>query len=247
MADEHDILEPARPRGRPMRVVARDLLMESVSEAVEASLVEFTGLPMAARLKLRRDVQQRMAVALEQARRVRGLTRTEALRDFERAHASLSEDHAATRKELARLEANLERDRASVPSGPDAEALARALARDLEELLAAPGERRSAIERVVARETARRELAIEQALAAERGKADLLERRVAKMRSELATMERAMAALERRAALDDGVASVYKDVQGLSDVEPEREVKKALMHQIFEANLALQRRATSAV
>lgn len=230
-----------------MRVVARDLLMESVSEAVEASLVEFTGLPMAARLKLRRDVQQRMAVALEQARRVRGLTRTEALREFERARAALSENHAATRQELARLEEHLERDRASEPSGPDDEALARALVRDLEELLATPDERRSAIERVVARETARRELAIEQALAAERGKADLLERRVAKMRSELATMERAMAALERRAALDDGVASVYKDVQGLSDVEPEREVKKALMHQIFEANLALQRRATSAV
>jgi len=247
MEDGHDILEPARPRGRPMRVVSRDLLLESVSAAVEATLSEFTGLPLAARLTLRRDVQRRfVALSLERARRVRGMTRDEALAEFERAHAALSEEHGATRKELARLEQRLAADRAEpAPEGPDDAALGRALARDLAELLAAPGERRTAIERVVARETARRELAIEQALAAERGKTDVLERRVTKMRSELATMERAMAVLERRAAVDDGIASIYKDVQGLSAAEPERETKKALMHQLFEANLALQRRAPS--
>jgi hypothetical protein len=234
-----------------MRLVSRDMLLESVSAAVEATLVEFSGLPPAARSTLRREVQRRfLALSFERARKVRGLTREEALREFERAHAALSENHAETKKELAELEARLEqgRDGAVEPAPVDEEALARALGEDLEELLhAAPSTRETALERVVARERARRDGAIQQALAVERGKADLLERRVAKMRGELATMERAMAELERRAAIDGGVASIYKDVQGLSEAEPERDVKKALMQQIFEANVALQKRAPTPV
>lgn len=251
MTDSHETLEPARPTGRRMRMVSRDGLLESVSAAVEATLVEFSGLPLAARLKLRNEVQRRfLALSLERARKVRGLTRAEALAEFERAHAVLTSEHVATRRELEQLEQGLERGRESAvrPPAPDAEALARELAQDLAELLAAaPEARESARARVVARESVRRSQAVEHALAAERSKADVLERRVAKMRAELTTMERAMAELERRAAIDDGVASIYKDVQGLADTEPERDTKKMLMHQIFEANLALQRRAPSSV
>lgn len=250
--DTHDdTLEPAAPRGRRMRVVTRDGLLESVSTAVEGVLVEYSGLPLAARLKMRREIQRRfLALSLERARRVRGLTRAEALRDFEHAHATLTADHAEMRKELAELEGRLEGGRASgvEPAPTDADALGRVLTAELEELLGtAPAARPAALERLVARERARRELAIEQALTAERGKADLLERRVAKMRAELATMERTMAELERRAAVDGGIASIYKGVQGLAAGENERDVKQALMHQIFAANLALQRRETNSV
>ena len=229
-----------------MRIVSRDGLLESVSAAVEATLVEYSGLALAARLKLRNEVQRRfLALSLERARKVRGLTRAEALAEFERAHVALTSEHAATLRELEQLEQQLAQGRASgaAPRPVVAEALAQALAQDLAELLAAPVEgREAACARVVAREAARRDQAVEHALLTERGKTDLLERRVAKMRAELAALERTMIELERRAAIDPGVASIYRDVQGLADAEPERDVKQALMQQIFEANLALQHR-----
>ena len=40
---------------------------------------------------------------------------------------------------------------------------------------------------------------------------------------------------------DSGVASVYKNVQGLSPTAVQAELKKALMSKIFEANVELRR------
>jgi hypothetical protein len=240
------ILEPATPAGRQLRMVSRDWLLRSVSAAVERTLLEFSGLSPAARQTLRREIQRRfVALTLDRARRVRGLTRAEVLRDFERAHAALLADHAETRRELEEIETRLEASRQAPPapaepSGPGA--LDRSLEADLEELLRA-ADPRAALARVLEREALRRDQAVEGALAAERGKVDLLERRVAKMRGELAGLERSLAELEQRAATDEGVASIYKTVQGLSASEAQRELKRDLMRQIFEANVGLQRHA----
>lgn len=250
MDTDPDMLEPAPPLGRRMRVLSRDRLLRSLSQAIEETLLEFSALPPAARQTLRRAIERRFEGAtLARARRVRGLTRAEALREFERAHGALGQEHAEARRELAELEQRLREAQAAAPHAPDLEldaaAHARALAADLEELLRAP-DPRTALARVVEREAERRAQAVARAQAEERDKADVLERRLTKMRAELATMERAMAALERRAAQDDGVASIYREVQGLADGEAERDVKRELMRQIFEANVAIQLRAEHA-
>ncbi|HEX6885972.1 MAG TPA: hypothetical protein VF530_21540 [Planctomycetota bacterium] len=244
-----DTLEPVPPLGRHMRVLSRDRLLRSLSQAVEETLLEFSALPPAARQTLRRAIERRFeGTTLARARRVRGLTRAEALLEFERAHSALGKEHAEARRELAELEQRLREAQAAAPHADlelDTAAHAQALTADLEELLRAP-DPHAALARVVEREAERRAQAVARAQAEERDKADVLERRLAKMRAELATMERAMAALERRAAQDDGVASIYKDVQGLADGEAEREVKRELMRQIFEANVAIQLRAGQA-
>ena len=41
--------------------------------------------------------------------------------------------------------------------------------------------------------------------------------------------------------LDDGIASIYRDVQGLSSDEANAEAKKEMMAQIFQANVLLRR------
>jgi len=238
------LLEPAPPVGRRMRVVSRDRLLRSLSLAVEETLLEFSGLSPVARRTLRREIERRFEGAiLARARRVRGLTRAEALREFERAHGALGKEHGEARRELAELEQRLREAQAAASHAPaaalDSAVLARALEADLEELLRAPDPRAS-LAGVVEREAERRAQAIALALAQEHDKADLLERRLVKMRAELATMERALAELERRAATDDGVASIYRTVQGLSPNEPTRDVKRELMQQIFEANVKLQ-------
>jgi GGDEF domain-containing protein len=76
------------------------------------------------------------------------------------------------------------------------------------------------------------------------GKIETLERRLRKLTDTLGQTE---AELKRVAALkevDTGVASIYRTVQGLSGEDDNAEAKRAMLQDIFEANLAL-REATS--
>jgi hypothetical protein len=70
---------------------------------------------------------------------------------------------------------------------------------------------------------------------------EVLERRIGKMTSALAENEARMAELARMSSADPGVASVFKEVQGLRGEEENYGKKKALMAEIFKANLALQK------
>jgi len=74
---------------------------------------------------------------------------------------------------------------------------------------------------------------------------DILRRRVAKLTASLGLNEDELARLRNVGISDEGVASIYRDVQGLSDEDAQAEVKKALMRGIFEANLDLRRRTAS--
>ena len=68
---------------------------------------------------------------------------------------------------------------------------------------------------------------------------ELLERRISKL---VQTLEETEHVLERVAAtkdLETGIESVFRDVQGLADEEPQRQRKAALMTALFEANLQL--------
>ena len=69
---------------------------------------------------------------------------------------------------------------------------------------------------------------------------DQLQRRIAKLTQSLETTEAEIARLRDIKDVDDGVASVYRDVQGLDDRDARSEVKKELMGAIFKANLDLQ-------
>ena len=69
---------------------------------------------------------------------------------------------------------------------------------------------------------------------------DLLERRVAKLGAMLEqTEERLRHVLQNTG--DDGVASIYRDVQGLAPGEGQFEHKRDLLKAIFDANLRMQR------
>lgn len=74
---------------------------------------------------------------------------------------------------------------------------------------------------------------------------DTLERRVRKLASMLEMTE---AELRRVAALKDvdpGISSIYRSVQGLSGAERDFELRRALMKEIFKANLELKDRRES--
>ncbi|MCC6670607.1 MAG: hypothetical protein IT458_06080 [Planctomycetes bacterium] len=75
---------------------------------------------------------------------------------------------------------------------------------------------------------------------------DVLERRIAKMSHALEHSEARLRELGRTHAADPGIASVYREVQGLDRGESQFQRKKELMAVIFQANLALQKGASEA-
>lgn len=72
-----------------------------------------------------------------------------------------------------------------------------------------------------------------------------LHRRIAKLNASLETTEQEIARLRSMKSVDDGVASVYRDVQGLDDGDSRAEIKKELMSEIFRANMDLQGKRTA--
>lgn len=71
---------------------------------------------------------------------------------------------------------------------------------------------------------------------------DTLQRRIAKLSSSLGLTEQELLRIRALKGIDDGVASIYRDVQGLSMDDIRAELKKELMSKIFEANLDLRRK-----
>ncbi|MEM1448157.1 MAG: GGDEF domain-containing protein [Planctomycetota bacterium] len=69
---------------------------------------------------------------------------------------------------------------------------------------------------------------------------DQLHRRIAKLTASLETTEQEITRLRSLKTVDDGVASVYREVQGLEDGDARSEIKKELMGEIFRANMDLQ-------
>lgn len=69
---------------------------------------------------------------------------------------------------------------------------------------------------------------------------ELLNRRLSKLNGTLQQTEKQLQAVMRAKNIDEGIASIYKDVQGLDDADSFFEQKKGLMSSIFEANLKLQ-------
>lgn len=69
---------------------------------------------------------------------------------------------------------------------------------------------------------------------------DQLNRRIAKLMGSLEATEQEVATLRALKGVEDGVESIYRDVQGLDGADPRTEVKKELMGAIFQANMDLQ-------
>ncbi|HIG12247.1 MAG: diguanylate cyclase [bacterium] len=70
-----------------------------------------------------------------------------------------------------------------------------------------------------------------------------LERRLAKMSESLEITEEELQRVLATRNVDSGIASIYRTVQGLSDVEGNLALKKEMMAAIFEANLELKNKA----
>jgi len=234
-------------QGRWLRVVRRDDFARLMGRAIEAALVRRGGIaPERARL-LRTDALARFTTLFGAGtRRVRALKRSEVVAEFERTHGEILRRRQQWNGELEGLEQELTRARReggveSVLTSAEESALERALADDLERLLPSRGAGVD-LAGILERERKRRAQALAGVVRRERERIDQLERRMSKLRAEVAHLEEQLTELARQAELDPGLPSIYRTVQGLAAAEAEREGKARMLALIFEQNLVLQRR-----
>jgi len=71
---------------------------------------------------------------------------------------------------------------------------------------------------------------------------DLLQRRIGKLNETLGHTERRLQEVAAMKNLDGGISSIYREVQGLGDLDAQVAKKKELMAEIFKANLELQKK-----
>jgi hypothetical protein len=71
---------------------------------------------------------------------------------------------------------------------------------------------------------------------------DQLERRIAKLTHLLGITEDELRRVAGMKNIDLGIASIYRTVQGLSDDAVQKEKKRVMMREIFQANLELKKR-----
>jgi hypothetical protein len=73
---------------------------------------------------------------------------------------------------------------------------------------------------------------------------DTLRRRVEKLSGTLELTERRLKEVAAMRSIDDGISSMYREVQGLRHGDLQVTRKRELMAEIFQANLRLQKKAT---
>ena len=69
-----------------------------------------------------------------------------------------------------------------------------------------------------------------------------LQRRIKKLNETLVSTEQRLTKVSAMKTVDDGISSIYRDVQGLDESDAHSGKKKELMADLFKANLKLQKR-----
>lgn len=77
----------------------------------------------------------------------------------------------------------------------------------------------------------------------ELGTLDVLQRRAAKLERSLQEARAALAYVSGLERVDEGIASIYRHVQGLALDDPQRQRKQGALERIFQANLELRKRS----
>jgi hypothetical protein len=245
-----------------VRWTVEDALDASVVAALERLFGSYDGDLSGVRRVLRLEFQGLLRTS---GRSVRTLLRRSFLTELHRSHLELVLARERAKEELARLEewrvefggtppVALEPETGSAPAQaphhvvPTPE-LDRALLEErfravLARSTLSPKEQQS----IAAEFGKEAETALERALESFRlrrdhsmqEEMDRYERRIAKLKESLERTEQLLSDLAGARLTDPGVASIYRDVQGLQADVRNREQKAALLADIFEANLALR-------
>ncbi|TAH36868.1 MAG: hypothetical protein EYC70_07725 [Planctomycetota bacterium] len=245
--------------GRRLRVVERELLLQAfdlaVRDALERESVTFDAAEAAA---VSGSARRRFVELLgRHAKEGRGFSSAEFLRAVAMARDQLLATRERFRHEIAELEAEVDQRRSAARA--EQTALERAVdlvtdparspvAARLREMFAQAGTagpetlrlRDEVVLYVLNVIRSERRKAVELQVAEHARELDNLERRIHKLVQSLETTEEQLKRLARMKGMEPGLASIYREVQGLGDDELNAELKRELLTRIFEANIRLK-------
>lgn len=224
----------------------------AVQDALNANLRE---LPEHLARQVAADARREVLVHVRRAsRRIRGIDKDDYLRQLSQVSEGLVRERNQARSELDALKNRLAQLRRGAPEDRSVERETiddERLRRDLLRLFAQSGGRPEAL-----RELQSQVLALTmKALRVERERGggtsreeyqrqlDVFERRIQKLNQSLQQTEEQLLALAKAKQGDDGIASVFRTVQGLDENASDLRLKREMLADIFAANLVLQGRA----
>jgi len=251
--------------GRRLKIIAREPLETAIDVAVSRALrAHFKRLPQAQSSAIRDTARRELLELLRQnGKRVRGISKSQFMVELERSRNKLLADRDRARQELDELRQRSEmlsslredEERALESQAPGIRAAGeRELEAGMGELLrlfqegeidAAEFQRRvvALSSKVVQHEW---QSAIDERSGDYEEELSRMRRRINKLNVSLKDSEHALSELARLKEVDGGLASIYRTVQGLGESEENREAKRAMLVEIFQANMELQGKAATA-
>lgn len=250
--------------GQRLNLVGRDQFARAVAAAVRHGIeTHFKGAPPEHLEAAISTAKSSMVHLLRKdSKAVRGLPKAAFLKEVQESKAKIEAEREAARAELeamlsqlgsrreevGQMKANLVEESRISGMEQDYE-----LSQRISKLFDASGnspELQAVREQVTAlmmqQMHAEREKVIEAQLAEHRREVTKFERRITKLTSSLELTEEELKKIAAAKGIDLGVASIYRNVQGLSGGDADYETKKELMSSIFAANMALQKGQTVA-
>lgn len=233
-----------RPVAKPMRVLNKLEFIGQLERSVMRILEERVGkLEPRTRASILQDLRHEcLAQVRHDGRRVRGVSKQEFLAGLARSRDRVLEDRDRAREELSKLKQRLDKLRATPAAS------ARTSTKDVERRLRAQFDVCS-LAGSVTLDQEREILAfanravvgeLDRAVPEADGEVVLLERRISKLTQSLGSMEEKVRELAKLKEGDGGIASVYRSVQGLSELDEGAGHKRGLLHDIFVANQELK-------
>lgn len=234
---------PATPaKRRQLKVIGRQPLEAAFEAALMRSLrAHAPTLSERQRLAIREQAfRDFMQLVGRKVRSVNGVSKRDFLAELERSHSDALRERESVRAELERLQLRTEVLRRSSADETGDSSLSEGLLELFRRAERGELDLSSLKQEVafVATELASKDR--ERSLADYDRQIEIFERRIAKLNSSLQQSEATIRDLASRKSADDGVASIYRTVQGLSEGEQNREAKHHLLVELFEANLALR-------
>lgn len=254
---------PAKPGaqagGQKLNLVGRDQFARAVSAAVRHGIeTHFEGADPA-RIEAAVNTAKSGMVHLlrRESKAVRGLPKAAFLKDVKESKAKIEAERETAKRELegllgqltsrrdevGQMEANLVAESRLSGMEQDYELSQRVQAMfaaldDTPELREIRGQ---VTKLMLTQMQSERDKVIDAQMAEHRREVANFERRISKLTSSLELTEEELKRIAAAKGIDPGVASIYRDVQGLDAGAADYETKKELMSCIFEANLALQK------
>jgi GGDEF domain-containing protein len=228
-------VQPAKPAPAPRKLGEAVLVGLTLSLGASHNLLAETSSSF-------EGLVEKAGRALSTAREANG-NRYVMWREAEAEIAGLRDDIAAQRASFRKEEALL-REEASEVGGLQQAALVDRIQAIFAKVPRTPdieAIEKEIIELAVAELYEGRQKAIEGQMAEHARLVDQLERRIAKLTSLLGVTEEELQRVLAMKSIDDGVASIYRTVQGLAAEAAQAEQKKAMMAVIFQENLAFQK------